>query len=126
MLNTAFISEFERSDYEELGPEFKLEKLERDEQPIKNYILFIAHLRMKDPTEYTGAESDIQQKIKILETDWLPNKKSWRMMSAAGEEDDEEDTHTILADMRVRLGGVEAGLSYMRGLMEHLAFPTSA
>merc|ERR1712216_776015 len=49
-LNTAFISEFERSDYEEIGPELKLEKME---QPVENYILFIAHLRMKDPNDYT-------------------------------------------------------------------------
>ena len=36
--NTAFISELERGDYEELGPGFKLEKLENEEQPIRNYM----------------------------------------------------------------------------------------
>ena len=36
--NTAFISELERRDYEELGPGFKLEKLENEEQPIRNYM----------------------------------------------------------------------------------------
>ena len=124
-LNTAFISEFERSDYEEIGPEFKLEKLEKMEQPVENYILFIAHLRMKDPNDYTGAEYDIQKKIEILETDWLPNKKSWRMVSADGEEDDEEDTHTIVVEMRQKIETLETGLTYMKGLMEHVAFPTS-
>ena len=36
--NTAFISELERGDYEELGPGFKLEKLENEEQPIRSYM----------------------------------------------------------------------------------------
>ena len=80
---------------------------------------------MKDPNDYTGAEYDIQKKIEILETDWLPNKKSWRMVSADGEEDDEEDTHTIVVEMRQKIETLETGLTYMKGLMEHVAFPTS-
>ena len=60
-----------------------------------------------------------------FETDWLPNKKSWRMVSADGEEDDEEDTRTIVVEMRQKIETLETGLTYMKGLMEHVAFPTS-
>merc|ERR1711998_181013 len=57
--DTAFISEIERSDYEEHGAEFKYEKLEGEDQHKWNYIFYIAHLRLKDPMFYTGSESEI-------------------------------------------------------------------
>ena len=48
-LNTSFISEFERSEYEELGPQFKLEKLEKEEQPIRNYMCGFSSFGLQFP-----------------------------------------------------------------------------
>merc|ERR1719198_1563614 len=44
MLNTAFISDLERADYEEHGPDFKFDKLNAD-QNTWNYVYFMAYLR---------------------------------------------------------------------------------
>ena len=74
---------------------------------------------MKDPGDYTGADSDINEKIKILETDWLPNRKSWLMMSVANEEDQEEDMATVLAEVRAKVGNVESDMSLVKALIEH-------
>lgn len=86
---------------------------------LSSHSLFIAHLRMKDAGDYTGAESDIDGKIKILDTDWFPNKNSWLMMSVANEEDQEEDMATVLAEVREEVGKVKSDMSLVKALVEH-------
>ena len=76
---------------------------------------------MKDPGDYTGAESDINEKIQILETDWLPNRKSWLMMSVANEEDQEEDMATVLAEVRAKVGNVESDMSLVKHQLGELS-----
>ena len=38
-----------------------------------NYVKFLAHLRHKDPTEYTGSETRIASKIADGDTSWVPS-----------------------------------------------------
>ena len=81
--------------------------------------LFIAHLRLKPPGEYSGAESDLAEKIKTLDTDWLPNKRSWKMVSKGSEEEGDEDTHAIVAELRDDVNAMKADLRDVKALMEH-------
>ena len=37
-----------------------------------NYVFFIAYLKDKDETEYTGMESYIDEKIKNMDYTWFP------------------------------------------------------
>ena len=37
-----------------------------------NYVFFIAYLRDKDETEYTGIESYVAEKVKNNDTNWFP------------------------------------------------------
>jgi hypothetical protein len=91
MKNVAFVSDIERAEYEKLGPQFKFEKLTNEDQPIWNYVLYIAHLRLKDSTHYTGPESAIAKKLENLDVSWLPSKTCWAMQieeMTSGEDDD--------------------------------------
>lgn len=37
-----------------------------------NYLFYIAYLDYKDPTEYTGIESFVNEKIKNYDFTWFP------------------------------------------------------
>lgn len=40
-----------------------------------NYLFYIAYLKDKDPTEYSGIESYVMDKIKNEDTSWFPTFK---------------------------------------------------
>jgi len=40
-----------------------------------NYVNFIAFLKEKDPTDYTGIESYIEDKLKEGDVSWFPLNK---------------------------------------------------
>ena len=94
MKNVAFISDIERAEYEKLGPHFKFEKLRHEDQHIWNYVLYIAHLRLKDPTLYTGPESAIAKKLESLDVSWLPDKTCWQMQIEPTSSNDVDDPTT--------------------------------
>jgi hypothetical protein len=77
--NTGFISDIDRSDYEQYGPEFKFHMLQGEEQPWENYILYMAYLRQKDPNDFTGPESEIATKLKSFDSSWFPHKMSFKI-----------------------------------------------
>lgn len=79
----------------------------------------MAHLRLKNPGEYSGAESDLAEKIKTLDTDWLPNKRSWRMVSKGSDEEGDEDTSDMLHELREDVTAMKADLRDVKALMEH-------
>ena len=101
MLNTAFISDLERADYEELGPEFKFDKLQTVDQDMWNYVLFMAHLRAKPSDSYSGAESEIARQIAAQDPSWFPDKKSWQKCKF--EEGQEEDASDVLDDRIIEI-----------------------
>jgi hypothetical protein len=101
MLNTAFISDLDRAEYEELGPEFKFEKLQNIEQDMWNYVLFMAHLRAKPSDSYSGAESEIARQIAAQDPSWFPDKKSWQKCKF--EEGQEEDASDVLDDRIIEI-----------------------
>ena len=37
-----------------------------------NYVFFIAYLDDKSPTEYTGIETYVKERIKIKDNSWFP------------------------------------------------------
>jgi hypothetical protein len=45
-----------------------------------NYVHFIIHLRIKDPTEFNGTEAIIYEQLENNDTYWFPMHKSLRMM----------------------------------------------
>jgi hypothetical protein len=101
--DTAFISDIERSEYEENGPEFKFEKLDKEDQDMWNYVFYIAHLRIKDPMLYTGAESEIYRKMKEKDTSWFPAGSSWalqvsRQNDGGGDEEDSADAILMMLE----------------------------
>ena len=79
----------------------------------------MAHLRLKNPGEYSGAESDLAEKIKTLDTDWLPNKRSWRMVSKGSDEEGDEDDREMLHELREDVTAMKADLRDVKALMEH-------
>lgn len=44
----------------------------KKEHYMWNYVFFIAYLRHKEETEYTGVESYVMNKIKNGDTNWFP------------------------------------------------------
>jgi len=54
-----------------------------------NYVHFISHLKMKDPTEYTGIESYISDKLKEGDVSWFPSHKA----IVLEDKDNEEENH---------------------------------
>ena len=101
MLNTAFISDLDRAEYEELGPEFKFEKLQNIEQDMWNYVLFMAHLRAKPSDSYSGAESEIARQIAAQDPSWFPDKKSFQQQKFL--EGTEEDASDVLDDRIIEI-----------------------
>ena len=79
----------------------------------------MAHLRLKNPGEYSGAESDLAEKIKTLDTDWLPNKRSWRMVSKGSDEEGDDDEHQMIHELREDVTAMKADLRDVKALMEH-------
>jgi hypothetical protein len=117
--DTAFISDIERSDYEENGPEFKFEKLEKEDQDRWNYIFYLAHLRLKDPMYYTGAETVIFNKVKQKDTSWFPANKSWAlqvMQNKAGGEEDSDDSGALLK----MLEDLKTEVQTVKGITQHV------
>jgi len=37
-----------------------------------NYVFFIAYLKNKDQTDYTGIESYIDEKVELQDVSWFP------------------------------------------------------
>ena len=111
--NTAFISDIERSAYEENGPEFKYDKLQNEDQLIWNYVLYLAHLRKKNPMMYTGCESEIVRKISEKDASWLPQKLSWALQvfrnksGESGDEDSAEALNAMLDALKTEVEGVK-------------------
>merc|ERR1719198_294038 len=102
MLNTAFISDIERAEYEENGPDFKFDKLTGEDQPMWNYVLFMAYLRGKDSDTYSGAESEIAKKIDQQDPSWFPSKRSWQLDKF--NEGQGEDSSDVLDDRILEIG----------------------
>ncbi len=44
-----------------------------------NYVFFIAYLRDKDDTEYTGIESYVDEKIKNMDFSWFPFNRAFAL-----------------------------------------------
>lgn len=74
---TAFISGFEKSAYEEIHPSFIFEKLNNEEQDMWNYVFFVSYVNRKKTNELTGAESMIKDKMREKDITWLPTKNSY-------------------------------------------------
>jgi inositol 1,4,5-triphosphate receptor type 1/inositol 1,4,5-triphosphate receptor type 3 len=41
-----------------------------------NYVFYISYLNDKEPTEYTGIESYIAEKLKNYDNSWIPINKA--------------------------------------------------
>ena len=37
-----------------------------------NYLFYIAHIKYKDETEYSGSESFVAEKVKAFDISWFP------------------------------------------------------
>jgi len=61
-----------------------------------NYVHFIAHLKMKDPTEYTGIESYISDKIKDGDVSWFPSHKAIVLEDIDNEEEKQIEELTYI------------------------------
>ena len=77
MSNTAFVSEFTRNEYSDLGVDFSFDRLIDEEQHLWNYVYFLCHLRLKDPAEYTGPETMVWRFIQKSDPQWMPFKLTW-------------------------------------------------
>jgi len=74
-----------------------------------NYIFFIAYLKDKDETEYTGIESYIYEKLQKSDfTSWFPLFKSLSLKTY--EEDDEERQRRILGAFEEEIEIVKKGV----------------
>ena len=51
----------------------------KKEHYMWNYVFFIAYLRDKDDTEYTGIESYVDEKIKNLDFSWFPFNRAFAL-----------------------------------------------
>ena len=101
--NTSFVSDIERSEYDELGIDFDFEQLTNDHQDMWNYVYFLAHLRNKSPDDYTGPESLCANQIAVFDAAWMPYKASWAKQVKGDLEassEDEDPTTKMLAEVR--------------------------
>jgi len=48
----------------------------KKEHYLWNYIFYIAYLKDKERTEYTGLESYIAEQIDSSDTSWMPNHRA--------------------------------------------------
>ena len=55
-----------------------------------NYLFFIAYLKEKDPTELTGIEQFIIDKVEKQDLSWFPFNKA-RELEGMGEDEEEEE-----------------------------------
>ena len=104
--HTSFVADIDRHEYERRGPAYKFDRLDGEEQPWESYVLYIAYLRQKKPTEYTGPELEIARKLKSNDASWFPHKKSFRVQmqedaaaAAAAEAGDEVDDRETVEEI---------------------------
>ena len=78
----------------------------KNDHNMWNYVFYIIHLKMKDPTEYTGVESYVWDKYDKEDISWLPLHKAMIIDSPddkENEEDDEEKLKMKLEELYDRL-----------------------
>lgn len=85
--NYCFISGTHRSQFDQLAAktrrkEDKFEYHCKHAHNIWNYVKFMAYLREKDPTEYTGPESYVAQLLADEDTSWIPQFTSISLCEA--------------------------------------------
>ena len=61
-----------------------------------NYIFFLAYLKRKDETEYTGLESYVRAQIDRGEINWIPNR---RAMAISPESNSEEAESVVTINL---------------------------
>jgi len=74
ILNTCFICNIEREDFEQLGLPFK--KHIREEHNMWDYAFFRLYLETKDESKYTGLETFCAEQIRENKIGWFPIKKA--------------------------------------------------
>lgn len=74
MKNKCFICGMERYIFEKNADGF-INHIERDHQ-CWNYVFYLYYLEKKDPTEFNGIESYIQEKLDVEDISWFPIMKS--------------------------------------------------
>merc|ERR1711988_915515 len=74
---TSFIAFIDRSAYEEQGCKFEV--LENEHQKWENYVFFISHIRAKETSDHTGAETMINTKLDDGNPNWMPSGKSFEL-----------------------------------------------
>ena len=52
-----------------------------------NYLFFLAYLSKKDPNEFTGIESYIQEKIENNDLNWFPFNKARELKDFIADDD---------------------------------------
>jgi len=76
-VGTSFIAFIDRSWYEEQGCKFEV--LENEHQKWENYVFFISHIREKEASDHTGAETMISTKLDDGNPNWMPSGKSFEV-----------------------------------------------
>ena len=74
MENICFICGIDRQTFDKDGEGF--ESHIKSDHFLWNYINFIVHLREKDPTEYTGVESYIAERVGDNKIEWFPQNRA--------------------------------------------------
>ena len=74
ILNTCFICNIEREDFEQLNLDFKQHV--REEHNLWDYAFFRLYLETKDDTKYTGLETFCAEQIRDNKISWFPIKKA--------------------------------------------------
>jgi len=79
--NKCYICNLDRNIFDKSGPGF--EKHIKNDHFLWNYLFFIYSIKAKDPTEFTGIESYVQQKLKEEDISWFPMFKALEINGGA-------------------------------------------
>ena len=90
--NKCFICNLDRYIFDQDGNGF--DDHCKNDHNMWNYIFYIIHLKLKDPTEYTGVESYVWDKYDKDDISWLPLHKA--MIIDSTEEDKSEEDEKAL------------------------------
>lgn len=112
ILNTCFICNIEREDFEQLNLNFKQHV--REEHNLWDYAFFRLYLESKDAIDYTGLETFCSSQIRDKKISWFPIKKAIKIEGRNKEKKDLPGLYRRLNTLEDHINGQVSQMRSMR------------
>ncbi|KAF7224696.1 inositol 1,4,5-trisphosphate-gated calcium channel ITPR2 isoform X1 [Nothobranchius furzeri] len=126
---SCFICGLERDKFDNKTVSF--EEHIKSEHNMWHYLYFLVLVRVKDPTEYTGPESYVNQMIAMKNLEWFPRMRAMSLVSSEGDGEQNEmrslqekldNTAAVVAQLSDQLNELKEQMTEQRKNKQRIGF----